>query len=67
MSATPSTGLLEFKDNRLAGLLREVQEAIEATDDPMTLYRLGIALKQLSNMSRGRGWDLQPKEGNRYW
>ena len=59
--------MLEFKDNRLAGLLREVQEAIEATDDPPTLRRLGVALKQLADKSRGRGWELQPKDGNRIW
>jgi uncharacterized protein YfaS (alpha-2-macroglobulin family) len=59
--------LLEFTDNRLAGLLREVQEAINETDDPLTLWRLGVALKQLADASRGRGYDLQPNKANRSW
>lgn len=67
MSATRNTGLLEFKDNRLAGLLREVREAIADCDDPATLRRFGVALKQLHDEARGKGWELQPKEGNRTW
>ncbi len=58
--------MLEFTDNRLSGLIREVQQAIEDCDDPKTLYRLGVSLKLLHDKARGRGWDIQPK-GNRSW
>ena len=59
--------MLKFKDNRLSGLLREVREAIADCEDPETLRRFGIALKQLHDEARGKGWELQAKEGNRTW
>lgn len=59
--------MLEFKDNRLAGLLREVREAIEDCDDPTTLRRFGVSLKAYGDSARGKGFDLQPKKGNRTW
>lgn len=66
VSPTPAL-VLEFKDNRLAGLLREVREAVEECDDPTTLRRFGIALKQQHDVARGKGFDLQSKQGNRTW
>jgi hypothetical protein len=59
--------VLQFSDNRLQGLLRELEEAIAACDDPATLYRLGRELKLIGDAARGRGYELQPKAGNRYW
>ena len=58
---------LVFSDNRLQGLLREIEEAIAACDDPTTLRRLGVELKLIADAARGKGYELQPKEGNRYW
>lgn len=59
--------MLKFSDNRLAGLLREISEAIEDCDDPITLRRFGIALKAYGDLARGKGFDLQPPKGNRTW
>jgi len=59
--------MLAFSDNRLSGLLREIEEAIADCDDPKTLRRFGVALKQLSDKARGKGFDLQPPHGNRTW
>lgn len=58
---------LEFTDNRLAGLLREIGEAIEDCDDPVTLRRLGVSLQALGSQARGRGWEINPKRGSRSW
>lgn len=63
--STTAKPVLEFSDNRLSGLLREVQEAIEQEDDPVTLRRLGVSLKLLHDKARGRGWELQKPTGNR--
>lgn len=54
-------------DNRHKGLLREVLEAIEDCDSPEQLRALGQSLKMLADAARTRGWELQPKEGNRTW
>jgi hypothetical protein len=59
--------LLRFEDNRLQGLLRELEEAIADCDNPETLRRLGVQLKLMGGEARGRGFRLQPKEGNRHW
>ena len=59
--------MLKFSDNRLAGLLREVSEAIKDCDDPTTLRRFGIALKAYGDEARSRGYNLQPSKGNRTW
>lgn len=59
--------MLKFNDNRLTGLLREIEEAIADCDDPETLRRFGVCLKSLHDKARGKGWELQPKEGNRTW
>lgn len=58
---------LRFGDNRLDGLIREIEEAIQDCDNPTTLYRLGVQLKLCADKARGRGFDLQPKQGNRFW
>jgi hypothetical protein len=54
-------------DNRLQGLLRELSEAIRDEEDPAILRALGQSLKMLADRSRSRGWELQPKTGNRHW
>tara|TARA_R110002051_G_scaffold161835_1_gene233446 strand:+ start:1016 stop:1195 length:180 start_codon:yes stop_codon:yes gene_type:complete len=59
--------MLEFRDNRLAGLLREISEAIAAIDDPTTLRRFGITLKAYGDEARSRGYNLQNPKGNRTW
>lgn len=59
----PST--LNFIDNRLAGLLREISEAIQDCDDPQQLRRFGISLHQLHHDARGRAWDLSPNKAHR--
>jgi hypothetical protein len=59
--------MLKFSDNRLAGLLREVSEAIKDCDEPATLRRFGIALKAYGDEARSRGYNIQPKTGNRTW
>lgn len=58
---------LVFTDNRLSGLLRELEEAIAECEDPTTLRRLGIELKLIADSARGKGYGLQPKQGNRTW
>lgn len=58
---------LAFSDNRISGLLRELEEAVADCDDPVTLRRLGVELKLIADAARGRGFGLQPKEGNRTW
>lgn len=54
-------------DNRHKGLLREVLEAIHDCDNPEQLRALGQSLKMLGDAARTRGWELQPKQGNRTW
>ena len=58
---------LAFSDNRINGLLRELEEAVADCDDPATLRRLGVELKLIADAARGRGFGFQPKEGNRTW
>lgn len=55
--ATAAALVLEFTDNRLAGLLREISEAIEQEDDPDALRRFGLALFQLHHEARGKAWE----------
>lgn len=55
--------MLEFSDNRLSGLLREVQEAIDDCDDPNTLWRLHVSLRSLHQRSRERGWLIRNQKG----
>jgi hypothetical protein len=47
-----------IKDNRLRGLLREISEAIEETDDAEGARAFGQSLKGLADRARGRGWLL---------
>jgi hypothetical protein len=58
--------VLEFKDNRLQGLLREVRQAIEDCEDPETLRRFGVTLKLLGDESRCKAWSENPKV-NKAW
>jgi hypothetical protein len=44
------------RDNRTRGLLRELAEAIEDSDSPDDLRRLGQSLKMLADAARGRGY-----------
>lgn len=55
--------MLEFMDNRLSGLLREVQEAIEDTEDADTLWRLHISLRSLHQQAREKGWLIRNRKG----
>lgn len=41
-------------DNRLQGLLRELAEAIDQTDDPEQLRRLGTSLKEMGSIALNR-------------
>lgn len=59
--------LLDSRDNRLKSLTQEVLEAIADCDDPVQLRRLGVNLKMLADAARSKGFELQPKEGNRTW
>lgn len=54
--------MLEFMDNRLSGLLREVQEAIEDTEDADTLWRLHISLRSLHRQAREKGWLIRNRK-----
>ena len=49
---------IPFTENRLQGLMREVEQAINDCDDPMTLWRLSCALRLLSQEARGRKFQL---------
>ncbi len=46
--------VLEFTDNRLSGLLREVEEAIADCEDVVTLWRLRSQLLLFSQEARGK-------------
>ena len=59
--------LLDSRDNRLTALAHDVREAIADCDDPAQLRRLGMNLKMLADAARGKGFELQPKKGNRTW
>lgn len=56
-----------IKDNRLKGLLREIQEAIADMDDPEALKKLGQSLKMMGDRARNRGWYLLPEEKREFW
>lgn len=51
------------RDNRIKGLLQELEQALQAEDDPDTLRRAGIDLKALGDAARGKGWRINPKKG----
>ncbi len=55
--------MLEFKDNRVKGLLNEIMEALRECDDPHQLRRFGKALKSLSSEARGRAWEIKQGRG----
>jgi hypothetical protein len=59
--------LIDTRDNRLKSLTTEVLEAIADCDDHAQLRRLAINLKMLADAARSKGWELQPKNGNRTW
>lgn len=44
-------------DNRLKGLLREITEAIEETDNPELLRKLGQSLKLIGDRARSKAFD----------
>lgn len=54
-----------MKDNRLQGLLREIEEAIKSEDDAAVLRTLGQSLKLLGDCARSRGFERQT--GQRFW
>lgn len=68
MPTTNKTALcmIEFSDNRLAGIVAEISESIDDCDDPDTLRRFGILLYQLHHKSRGKAWDINPKQNKTY-
>lgn len=50
-------------DNRLNGLLRELAEALEQTDDPTLLRATGQSLKMIGDAARSKAFE----EDKRAW
>lgn len=46
-----------IKDNRLKGLLRELEEALQDTEDPELLRKLGQSLRLIGDRARSKAFD----------
>lgn len=55
------------RDNRIKGLLQELEQALRDEDDPAALRRAGVDLRALGDAARGRAWRIDPKIGSRSW
>lgn len=61
--AASSFPVERVKDNRLKGLLRELQEALLETDDPELLRKVGQSLRMIGDSARSKAFD----KTRRHW
>lgn len=55
------------KDNRIGPLLRELGDAIDGCDDPVTLSKAANVLKFMSGSANTRRYYAEKEQRNRSW